>query len=206
MSNENNDKLNQKIDSLDITKYPITTNTFSWSFTSVLIYSSLHILSFIIPSVMILTFYSTALNANILKNWWRMIFIFIDIMVWWGLYLLISLLLGKLYLIILHLIHKPKEGLFKLDKKDPDYNYYCLRISVKKFIFWTWNNFCFPWASNLAFRLCNMRADFKSTIFDGWSDVEFIEYGNNIMLGQGAVVFSSMIVNNHLLIRKTRPH
>ena len=47
-----------------------------------------------------------------------------------------------------------------------------------------------------------MKADFKSTMFDGWSDLEFIEFGNNIMLGQGAVVLSSMIVGDHLLIKK----
>jgi carbonic anhydrase/acetyltransferase-like protein (isoleucine patch superfamily) len=47
-----------------------------------------------------------------------------------------------------------------------------------------------------------MRADFKSTMFDGWSDLEFIEYGNNIMIGQGAIVLSSMIIGDHLLIKK----
>ncbi len=113
-----------------------------------------------------------------------------------------TLFFGKLVLVILVLIHKPKEGLFKLDPKDKDYYFFCLRVSVKKFIFWTWNNFSFPWASNLAFKLCNMKADFKSTMFDGWSDVEFIDFGKNIMLGQGAVVLSSMVVGDHLLIKK----
>lgn len=150
---------------------------------------------------MILTFYSYALGGT-LTSWWRLLFIFIDVLAWWGLYILMSLFLGKLFLIILELIHKPKEGLFKLDKTDPDYYYYCLRVSVKRFIFWVWNNFCFPWASNLAFKVCNMKADFKSTMFDGWSDVEFVEFGNNIMLGQGAVVLSSMIIGDHLLIKK----
>ena len=103
-------------------------------------------------------------------------------------------------------MHLPKEGLFKMDNKDKDYVFYCLRITVKKYLFWVWNNFCFPWCSNLAFKLCDMRADFKSTMFDGWSDVEFIEFGNNMMLGQGAVVLSSMIIRidneDYLLIKK----
>ena len=190
------------IESIDIRKYPITTNAFTWSPLSIFLYVLLNILSFMIPSVMILTFFNSALNSNITANWWRMLFFFVDIIAWWGIYLLSSLLLGKLLLIILELIHRPQEGLFKLDKKDRDYYFYCLRVSIKKFIFWTWNNFCFPWVSNLAFKVCKMRADYKSTLFDGWSDVEFIEYGNNIMLGQGAVVFSSMIIGDHLLIKK----
>ena len=188
--------------SLDITKYPITTNVFTWSPASIIIYLFLHIFSFLIPSLMILTFYSGALDFDLISNWWRILLIFLDIMAWWWIYLLSGLLLGKLLLIILELIHKPREGLFKVDKNNKDYYYYCLRYTIKKFIFWTWNNFCFPWVSNLAFKICNMRADFKSTMFDGWSDLEFIEYGNNIMIGQGAVVLSSMIIGDHFLIKK----
>ncbi|MFX1339562.1 MAG: hypothetical protein ACFFDK_13200 [Promethearchaeota archaeon] len=202
MTNEKNKTEISKEVVLDITKYPITTNVFSWSSASIFIYLLLHVLSFLIPSLMILTFYSGALNSDLIINWWRILFIFLDIMVWWWIYLLSSLLLGKLFLIILGLIHKPREGLFKVDKNDRDYYFYCLRYTVKKFVFWIWNNFCFPWVSNLAFKVCNMRADFKSTMFDGWSDLEFIEYGNNIMIGQGAIVLSSMIIGDHLLIKK----
>jgi acetyltransferase-like isoleucine patch superfamily enzyme len=192
----------QKHESIDLKKIPITTNVFSWSPFSIFLYLLLHILSFLIPSLMILTFYTSALRSNVVSNWWRLIFIILDVMAWWGLYLLFSLLLGKLFLIILELIHKPKQGLFRLDKHDKDYSFYCLRTSVKKFIFWTWNNFAFPWVSNFAFKVCKMKADFKSTMFDGWSDLEFIEYGKNVMIGQGAVVLSSMIIGDHLLIKK----
>ena len=202
MTTENEKTQMQHEEPIDITKYPITTNVFTWSPASILIYLLLHVLSFLIPSIMILTFYSGALDSDIITNWWRIIFIIVDIMAWWWIYLLSSLLLGKLFLIILGLIHKPREGLFKIDKNDKDYYFYCLRYTIKKYIFWVWNNFCFPWVSNLAFKVCNMRADFKSTMFDGWSDLEFIEYGNNIMIGQGAIVLSSMIIGDHLLVRK----
>jgi hypothetical protein len=126
--------------------------------------------------------------------------------VWWGTYILGALAFGKLFLIILKLIHVPKEGLFKAEKIDRDYYFYCLRVTVKKFIFWTWNNFCFPWATNFAFKLCNMRADFKSSMFDGWTDVEFIDFGNNMMIGQGAVILSSIIIRidneDYFLLKK----
>ncbi len=197
---ENKDKM-KNIEDFDITKYPITTNAFTWTPMAIFLYCLLHILSFMIPSLLILTFYTIAMSGNF-SNWWRILFIIIDIMAWWGIYILCSLLFGKLFLSILKLIHKPREGLFKIDKNDKDYSFYCLRICVKKFIFWIWNNFAFPWASNLAFKLCDMKADFKSTMFDGWSDVEFIDYGESIILGQGAVVLSSMIIGDHLLIKK----
>jgi len=156
------------------------------------------------PSVMILTFFDFAMDSNFFH--WRILFIFIDVLAWWGSYLLVSLLCGKLILILLKLLHKPREGVFKIDRKNRDYSFFCLRVTIKKFIFWIWNNFCFPWVSNFAFKICDIRADFKSTMFDGWSDVEFIEFGNNIMIGQGAQIFSSIIIRldteDYLLIKK----
>ena len=199
-----NDKILEDIDSFDITKYPITTNTFSWSLTASILSIFLHIFSFFIPSVMIMTFFSFAMDSFFFH--WRVFIVFLDILAWWGIYILVSLFLGKMALIILKMLHTPREGLFKVDRNNKDYKYYCLRYSVKKFIFWIWNNFCFPWVSNLAFKLCNMRADYKSTLFDGWSDLEFIYFGNNMMIGQGAAVISSMILKidnqDYLLIKR----
>jgi carbonic anhydrase/acetyltransferase-like protein (isoleucine patch superfamily) len=203
---ENNDTSNFKdIDnSIDITKIPITTNAFKWTFSSSLLYLMLHFLTIVMPTVMVLTFFSFAMDSNLFS--WRISLIFIDILAWWGAYLLISLLLGKLFLVVLKLIHKPQEGFFKIDRKDKDYSHFCLRVTVKKFIFLIWNNFCFPWVNNYAFKMCDIKADFKSTMFDGWSDVEFIEFGNNIMIGQGAQVLSAIIVRldnvDYLLLKK----
>ncbi|HEY0087336.1 MAG TPA: hypothetical protein VGB37_00740 [Candidatus Lokiarchaeia archaeon] len=191
----------ENLNTIDLLKYPITTNAFTWTPMGIFLYILLNILSFLLPSVFILTFFDNVIMGDF-SNSWIVIRLMIDVFAWWGMYILSSVLLGKLVLIILTLIHKSKEGLFKIDKKDRDYYYYCLRITVKKYIFWIWNNFCFPWASNFAFKWCNIKADFKSTMFDGWTDLEFIDYGKNIMLGQGAVVLSSMIIGDHLLVKK----
>ena len=200
---KNND-LNAETQLIDLTKIPITTNAFKWTPIATSLYLLLHALSIMMPTVMILTFFSSAMDSNFFH--WRILLIFIDVLAWWGSYILISLLLGKLFLVILKLIHKPKEGLFKIEKRNRDYSHFILRITVKKYVFWIWNNFCFPWVSNFAFKMCDMKADFKSTMFDGWSDVEFINFGNNIMIGQGAQVFSSMLIRieslDYLLIRK----
>ncbi len=204
MKNKDSNINAENLESVDIKKIPITTNAFTWSYPSILLYLFLHIITILIPTTMILSFFSFAMDSNFFH--WRILLIFIDVLAWWGTYLLTSLALGKLGLIILKLIHKPKEGLFRADKHNRDYSFFCLRVTAKKFIFWIWNNFCFPWVSNFAFKMCDMRADFKSTMFDGWSDVEFIEFGDNIMIGQGAQICSSIIIriNNidYLLIKK----
>ncbi len=200
---ENNQKkelIENSLENIDISSIPITTGTIIFPKLANIIIILLHILSLMIPLTMILTFFNFSLKNDIFH--WRVSIIFCDVLSWWSLYLLFSLTFGKLLLILLSLIHVPKEGLFEIDFKNRDYYFYCLRISIKRFIFWIWNNFCFPWVSNFAFKICDIRADFKSTLFDGWSDVEFIYYGNNIMLGQGAVVASCIIIDNYLLIKK----
>ena len=204
LENKERDLSEKEDESVAIASYPITTNTFHWTPLASVIFTILHILSILMPLVMILTFFPIAMDSSFLH--WRLFIIFIDVFAWWGAYLLISLILGKLFLIALKLLHKPHEGLFKIDKGSKDYNYFCLRVVVKKFVFWIWNNFCFPWATNLAFKLLGVRTDFKSTLFDEWLDAEFIELGDNIMVGQGAVIMSSMIVRidnyDYILIKK----
>lgn len=190
----------ENIDSTDIQNLPIATGTLKFTPMASLLYVILHISSLLMPLVMILTFFNVALNSNFLH--WRIYFIMIDVMSWWGTYLLGNLSVGKLILILLKIIHKPREGLFRMDSNDSDYYYFVLRAAIKKQIFWVWNNFCFPWVSNFVFKVLNMKADFKSTLFDGWSDTEFIELGDNIMLGQGACILSSTILGDYLLVKK----
>jgi hypothetical protein len=201
VNDNNNREINiEVLNSVDISNYPITTNAIIYPKTAILLQFIIQVASLLIPSVFILTFFESAMNNQFFH--WRVLFLFIDILAWWGIYLLTSLLIGKLMLIILKLIHQPKEGIFKVDYRDRDYYFFCLRVSIKKVIFWIWNNFCFPWVSNFAFKIFNMRTDFKSTLFDGWSDAEWINYGSNIMLGQGALVASSIIIGDYLLIKK----
>ncbi len=84
---------------IDITKYPITTNAFTWTPMAIFLNLTLHALALMLPSVMILTFFDTAMRGTY-ANWWRIILVFLDVFAWWGLYILTSLLMGKLFLII----------------------------------------------------------------------------------------------------------
>ncbi len=205
MENENTKKEIAETENLDLSKLPLGANAFAWPLGSHILSAFIHTFSLMMPLVFILTFFGFAMDGNFFH--WRVWLIFIDVLiVFWGAYLFISLFIAKLLLIAINIVHKPKEGLFLAETSDKDYYFFCLRIAIKKQIFWIWNNFCFPWITNLAFKLLDMSADFKSTLFDGWSDLEFIELGKNMMLGQGAVIHSSIIIriNNkdYLLIKK----
>ena len=111
-------------------------------------------------------------------------------------------LFGKLLLILINLIHKPKEGIFKTERGDADFEFWCLRIELKKLIIWLMNNCPLPWIDTWAFRWFGIKIDFTSHLYDAWVDMEFIKFGRKVTVGQGAVVMSSMIVGKYLIIKK----
>jgi carbonic anhydrase/acetyltransferase-like protein (isoleucine patch superfamily) len=113
-----------------------------------------------------------------------------------------TIIFSKLFLILINLIHKPKEGIFLTEKGNKDYEFWRLRIELKKIVVWLTNNFPLPWIDTLAFRWFGVKIDFTSHLQDAWCDVEFIDFGRKVMIGQGAVVMSSMIVGKYLIIKK----
>ena len=112
------------------------------------------------------------------------------------------IIFSKLFLILINLIHKPKEGIFLAEKGNKDYEFWCLRIELKKIVVWITNNSPLPWIDTLAFRWFGVKINFTSHLQDSWCDVEFIDFGRKVMIGQGAVVMSSMIVGKYLIIKK----
>jgi hypothetical protein len=108
----------------------------------------------------------------------------------------------KILLIFINLVHKPKEGIFLIQKGNHDYEFWSLRIELKKIAIWLANNCPIPWIDTLAFRWFGVKIDFSSHLQDAWVDVEFIDFGRKVMIGQGAVVMSSMIVGKYLIIKK----
>jgi len=113
-----------------------------------------------------------------------------------------TVIFSKLFLVLINLIHKPKEGIFLTERGNKDYEFWRLRIELKKIVVWLTNNFPLPWIDTLAFRWFGVKIDFTSHLQDAWVDVEFIDFGRKVMIGQGAVVMSSMIVGKYLIIKK----
>jgi carbonic anhydrase/acetyltransferase-like protein (isoleucine patch superfamily) len=106
-------------------------------------------------------------------------------------------------LMIANIFHKPKEGVFLRDSSDKDYRYWSLRNTIKKWPTWLAHKFPFPFLDNICFKMFGVKTKFSNSLFEGWVDTEFIEFGKNVVIGQGAIVQSSVIVGNFLIIRKT---
>ncbi|MBD3214991.1 MAG: hypothetical protein GF311_20435 [Candidatus Lokiarchaeota archaeon] len=108
----------------------------------------------------------------------------------------------KLLMIIVEMIHFPREGIFKAQKGNNEYDFWCLRVQLKKFVLWVMDNCPVPWIDIWGFKWFGLKVDFSSHMFDAWVDTEFIEFGHKITVGQGATLMSSMVVGKYLIIKK----
>ncbi len=137
------------------------------------------------------------------QNWViTILFLPLNIAGMYFVFILSCLLFSKLFLVLINLIHKPKEGIFKAEIGDTDYEFWMLRIELKKLVLWLVRNCPLPYIDALALRWFGIKMDFSSHLNDTWCDIEFIKLGRKVTIGQGATVMSSMVVGKYLIIKK----
>ena len=105
---------------------------------------------------------------------------------------------------IVNWIHPPKEGVFPRETNNNDFKYWSLRSVIKKLPLWISHNSPIPWVDSIAFKLFGNNVSLKTPLFDGWIDAEFIEIGTGTTIGQGAVIMTSMITVEHLIIKPVK--
>lgn len=113
-----------------------------------------------------------------------------------------SLFFTKLLLIFINLIHKPKEGIFHIREDRRVYLFWCIRKLLKKFVIWFARNTPLPYVDIIAFRCLGVKVNFSNSILDSWLDLEFIEAGKKVFIGQGSTVCSGIVVGNYLIIKR----
>ena len=114
-----------------------------------------------------------------------------------------AIFVAKIFYSIVNAIHKPRTGVFLRHPSDKDYRYWCIRNVIKRWPFWLSHRFPFPFLNNICFKVFGVKTKFSNSLFEGWVDTEFIEFGSNVVVGQGTIVQSSMIIGNLLIIKKT---
>jgi len=107
----------------------------------------------------------------------------------------------KAFLLILNMVHKPKEGIFRAKEGDLDYEFWRVRLELKKLVLWFMNNGPLPWIVMWGFRWVGIHVDFSSHMQDAWASGGFIRFGRNVTCGQGSVIMGSMIVGKYLIIK-----
>ncbi len=129
---------------------------------------------------------------------------FLPIAIWLMIYIFIIgvLFFSKMLLIFINLLHNPREGVFLAEIGDKDYEFWMMRTELKKIALWFLRNSPLPWLDVIAFRWFGIRMDFSSHLNDTWCDAEFIDFGRNVLVGQGTTVMSSMVVGKYLIIKR----
>ena len=69
-------------------------------------------------------------------------------------------------LVLVNLIHKPKEGIFRAEIGNADFEFWCLRIELKKLALWLIRNCPLPWIDVIAFKWFGMQVDTSSHLND----------------------------------------
>ncbi|MFW9827970.1 MAG: DapH/DapD/GlmU-related protein [Candidatus Thorarchaeota archaeon] len=111
---------------------------------------------------------------------------------------------ARILLMIINAIHKPREGVFLRIPQDRDYRYWSIRNTIKRWPFWLAHRFPFPGIlDNLCFKVFGVKTKMSNSLFEGWVDTEFMEFGKDVVVGQGAIIQSSVIIGNLLIIKKT---
>ncbi len=124
------------------------------------------------------------------------------VFIMWFIFIIGCLIFSKLFLILINLIHKPKEGVFKAEKGDHDFEFWCLRTELKKIVLWLVRNWPLPWMDILVFKWLGIKMSLSCALYDSWCDTEFIHFGRKVLIGQGANIMSSMVIGKYLIIKK----
>ncbi|MFW9882463.1 MAG: DapH/DapD/GlmU-related protein [Candidatus Thorarchaeota archaeon] len=69
-----------------------------------------------------------------------------------------------------------------------------------------YNNFPLPWVKILALKIFNLKIHYNTGLLDSFVDSDFVEIGNNTILGEGSIVMSSLVIGDLLLVKKVILH
>lgn len=153
--------------------------------------------------LVLIYWYEWTKKIDVMSDWVSAIILLpLAIFLMYFIFIFASVFFSKLFLILINLIHKPKEGVFLAEKGNKDFDFWCLRIELKKLVVWLIRSCPLPWIDTLAFRWFGVKMDFSSHLPDSWCDVEFVKFGRKVMVGQGAVIMSSMVIGKYLIIKK----
>ncbi|MHA1988227.1 MAG: hypothetical protein ACW98D_16450 [Promethearchaeota archaeon] len=161
-----------------------------------IVYIPIFWLSGMLDTIIFYTFISLVKNVFVM-----VFFLPTMIIIMWFVFILGCFFFSKLFLILINLIHKPNEGVFRAEIGDPDFEFWSLRTEIKKIVLWLLRNWPLPWADILAFKFFGVKMTLSSSLYDSWCDGEFITFGRNVLVGQGVTIMSSMVVGKYLIIK-----
>ncbi|MHA1107273.1 MAG: hypothetical protein ACTSPN_16390 [Promethearchaeota archaeon] len=142
------------------------------------------------------------IRSIFIDNISTILFLPIAIFIMIYLFILGVLFFSKLLLILINMIHLPKEGIFLAEVRNLDYDFWMFRTILKKIALWLLRNGPIPWADFIALKWFGVNMDSSSHLYDAWCDAEFVSIGRKVLCGQGATIMSSMVIGKYLIIKR----
>ncbi|MHA1887943.1 MAG: acyltransferase [Promethearchaeota archaeon] len=114
-----------------------------------------------------------------------------------------SAIITKLIIATLNRIHAPSEGVFFRNLADKDYLFWNLRNLSRIFLFWLISSSPFIFLKKtFLYTFFGVPIGKKSVINQTWISPEFVEIGENVIIGQSAALYSYLIQGDKLLVAK----
>ena len=103
---------------------------------------------------------------------------------------------------LLNKISHPKEGIFERGSKD--WKYMHRRFWTAYFPIWLARALPLPWLDIIAYRFFGTRVGRSVVLYEGYIDPEFVEIGDFTMTSLNICIFSHLIYQDKVLIKKVK--
>jgi len=114
-----------------------------------------------------------------------------------------AIFFSSLSLVIIKLIFPPKEGSFPRDIQDKNYRFWNLRNISKKWALFVTASNPFPWLKNrFTLRFFGVKIGKKCLCDTCWISSEFVEIGDNVIIGMGSTLLSFGIEQDKFFLKK----
>ncbi|MBY8985684.1 MAG: hypothetical protein KGD65_11480 [Candidatus Lokiarchaeota archaeon] len=114
-----------------------------------------------------------------------------------------AIFFSLLSLIIIKLIFPPKEGSFSRDIHDKNYLFWNLRNLSKKWALFITASNPFPWLKNrFTLRFFGIKIGKNALCDTCWISSEFVEIGDNVIIGMGSTLLSFGIEQDKFFLKK----
>jgi len=114
-----------------------------------------------------------------------------------------AILFSVLFLTIINLLFPPKEGIFSRDVRDKNYLFWNLRNLSKKWPLFISASNPFPWLKNrFTLRFFGVRIGKKTICDTCWISSEFVNIGNNVIIGMGSTLLSFGIEQDKFILKR----
>lgn len=161
----------------------------------------LHIWFSLIPPVFLEIGFSWVWKE--IGNIWINFFLLpIDLLLMYYIFVLTAIGLMQIHLMLLKLFHKPREGIFPRKISNRDFKYYCLRNYARLFPSYLISSTPFPWfRRSLYFLAFGVKIGKYGINWDVWITPEFVDIGNNVIIGHSSVLLSCLLEEDKLIIK-----